>query len=386
MIDLPVKITCAPPKLSLQAFDYDYKVEYIKGKDNACTNFLSQKNECEKPPVLSTEELATKIFHPQFCSTSWILDADPMVTNISLVGILPQALIDMDINTITCAMTKQPIDQTTLSRPMLPMAPFKPPPVEAMAIARQAEIWTAQNADPTISKIVEVLQTANTTRQPSVFFTKDGILYRQAKDQRQLILPALPVDQTLHQFHSAKIFNHQGSTCMLAAIKNHLWWPVWKKLIVMTNTAAKRDKSHCGDSHSHDSHDHNRSGTARHHGTQSEQTGQVHSTHFYESRLGICVTIAIHIRATNTSLAICQYFWDHYHPSYLEPHPPKSPNIATLILRWVSGIWDEELGCVEPVQNTHFTLFFYEAHGLDNQTCLVQAYNIAISLMDSWMA
>uniref|UniRef100_A0A915IWZ1 Reverse transcriptase RNase H-like domain-containing protein n=1 Tax=Romanomermis culicivorax TaxID=13658 RepID=A0A915IWZ1_ROMCU len=119
--------------LHLQCFtinlqDYNYKVEYFKGKDNAWANFSSGKDEPEKWPALSTKELAIKIFCPQFCSTNRISEAEPTATNIS---------------------------------PVLPMATLEQPPVEAITIAMQEEIPTAQAADPTISKIIEALQTAN---------------------------------------------------------------------------------------------------------------------------------------------------------------------------------------------------------------------------------
>uniref|UniRef100_A0A915L080 RNA-directed DNA polymerase n=1 Tax=Romanomermis culicivorax TaxID=13658 RepID=A0A915L080_ROMCU len=128
-------------------------------------------------------------------------------------------------------MSKQPINQTTPSGPMLPAVNYVPPPVETIAIAMQEEIQRAQAADPAITKIVKALQTAKATKQPSVFFTEHSILYWQVKDLHQLVLPAFLVDQTLHQFHHAKILNHQGSNHTLAAIKSHFWWPYMEEAI-----------------------------------------------------------------------------------------------------------------------------------------------------------
>uniref|UniRef100_A0A915HTI8 Uncharacterized protein n=1 Tax=Romanomermis culicivorax TaxID=13658 RepID=A0A915HTI8_ROMCU len=48
-----------------------------------------------------------------------------------------------------------------------------------------------------------------------------------------------------------------------------------------------------------------------------------------------------------------------------------------LILRWVAGIWAEELSIVEAVHTAHFTLFF--------PSCLLQAYTTTARLIDSWM-
>uniref|UniRef100_A0A915HLI4 Uncharacterized protein n=1 Tax=Romanomermis culicivorax TaxID=13658 RepID=A0A915HLI4_ROMCU len=45
-----------------------------------------------------------------------------------------------------------------------------------------------------------------------------------------------------------------------------------------------------------------------------------------------------------------------------------------------------ELGIVDAVHTTHLALFLYESHGLDNPSCLLQAYSTAVRLVDSWMA
>uniref|UniRef100_A0A915L703 Uncharacterized protein n=1 Tax=Romanomermis culicivorax TaxID=13658 RepID=A0A915L703_ROMCU len=50
------------------------------------------------------------------------------------------------------------------------------------------------------------------------------------------------------------------------------------------------------------------------------------------------------------------------------------------------GNWAEELGCMDTVETAHFALFLYKAPRLDNLSCLIQAYNTAIGLINSWMA
>uniref|UniRef100_A0A915L9F4 Uncharacterized protein n=1 Tax=Romanomermis culicivorax TaxID=13658 RepID=A0A915L9F4_ROMCU len=84
------------------------------------------------------------------------------------------------------------------------------------------------------------------------------------------------------------------------------------------------------------------------------------------SRLGVRLTMAIHIRARNASLALYQYFCDHYCTTYLERQPPLSHDIAALILGWVASLWAEELGVVDTVHTAHLAFFLYEARGLDN--------------------
>uniref|UniRef100_A0A915KDM3 Reverse transcriptase RNase H-like domain-containing protein n=1 Tax=Romanomermis culicivorax TaxID=13658 RepID=A0A915KDM3_ROMCU len=73
--------------------DYNYKVEYVKGKDNACADFLLRKDEHEKSLDLRTEELATEIFSTNFCSALSDADVDGewfqgLTTTMSLAAIL----------------------------------------------------------------------------------------------------------------------------------------------------------------------------------------------------------------------------------------------------------------------------------------------------------
>uniref|UniRef100_A0A915IUD8 Uncharacterized protein n=1 Tax=Romanomermis culicivorax TaxID=13658 RepID=A0A915IUD8_ROMCU len=72
--------------------------------------------------------------------------------------------------------------------------------------------------------------------------------------------------------------------------------------------------------------------------------------------LGVCATMAVHIPATNASLALYQYFHTHYGPMYQEPQLPISPEVAVLILQWVAGLWAEELGVVNTNHTAHSAL------------------------------
>uniref|UniRef100_A0A915JLX7 Uncharacterized protein n=1 Tax=Romanomermis culicivorax TaxID=13658 RepID=A0A915JLX7_ROMCU len=67
---------------------------------------------------------------------------------------------------------------------MLLAANYALPPVEAIALTKQEEIEHAQAADTAIMKIIETLQNCDTAKHPIVFFSEDGILYHQIRDQR----------------------------------------------------------------------------------------------------------------------------------------------------------------------------------------------------------
>uniref|UniRef100_A0A915HUH4 Reverse transcriptase domain-containing protein n=1 Tax=Romanomermis culicivorax TaxID=13658 RepID=A0A915HUH4_ROMCU len=80
---------------------YDYKVGYVKGKDNACADILSRKDDRDKSPIQTTENLTATIFHKNFHPAGATTDTDLTVPELCPAAASLPMEVDAEINAVT---------------------------------------------------------------------------------------------------------------------------------------------------------------------------------------------------------------------------------------------------------------------------------------------